>query len=403
MTLAGLYTLAASLIWSTNTLFLLDAGLSLSEVFITNAFFSVGIVLFEIPTGIVADLFGRRTSYLASVGVLSLTTVAYLAAAAAETSVVIFSLISIALGFGFTLYSGALVAWLVDGLKSIGADTELDSVFARSQQVIAVAMLSGTLVGGFLGQVDLAIPMLVRSGLLVLLLALASRLMHDIGFAPLDRGDASLWSAMKQQGRAGIDHGWNQKALRRLMLAGAIRGGFGIWAFYAAQPYLLDLLERDAVWIIGVVVAGQAVARMIGNQILQSLRGSIARRSTLLVAGAAATSIGSIVVGVAPNFAVAVGALFAIDLVMGAANPVREAYLHSLTPTQQRATVASFDALIASGGGIGGQLGLGAVADARSLSAGYVTGAVGSMVAIPILASLRKCGDEADLLPHKAG
>ena len=64
MTLAGLYTLSASLIWSVNTLFLLDAGLGIGEVFIANALFSAGMVLFEIPTGVVADTLGRRISYL---------------------------------------------------------------------------------------------------------------------------------------------------------------------------------------------------------------------------------------------------------------------------------------------------------------------------------------------------
>jgi len=83
-TLAGLYTLAASLIWSVNTLFLLDAGLGIGEVFAANAFFSMGMVLFEIPTGVVADTLGRRVSYLASVSILALTTVLYLAAAQAS-------------------------------------------------------------------------------------------------------------------------------------------------------------------------------------------------------------------------------------------------------------------------------------------------------------------------------
>ena len=50
-TLAGLYTLAAALIWGVNTLFLLNAGLSFLEVFIANAAFSAGMVLFEIRQG----------------------------------------------------------------------------------------------------------------------------------------------------------------------------------------------------------------------------------------------------------------------------------------------------------------------------------------------------------------
>jgi hypothetical protein len=53
-------TLAASLIWGINTIFLLEAGLSNLEAFAANAFFTAGMVVFEVPTGIVADLWGRR-------------------------------------------------------------------------------------------------------------------------------------------------------------------------------------------------------------------------------------------------------------------------------------------------------------------------------------------------------
>ena len=57
-------TLAGSFIWGINTLFLLDAGLSVGQAFAANAFFTVGQVLFEVPTGVVADTVGRRASYL---------------------------------------------------------------------------------------------------------------------------------------------------------------------------------------------------------------------------------------------------------------------------------------------------------------------------------------------------
>ena len=59
-----LHTLAASFIWGINTLFLLDAGLSNAEAFSANAFFTAGLVLFEVPTGVIADMWGRRLSYL---------------------------------------------------------------------------------------------------------------------------------------------------------------------------------------------------------------------------------------------------------------------------------------------------------------------------------------------------
>ena len=73
-----LSTLAASFIWGINTLFLLDAGLNNAQAFAANAFFTAGMVIFEVPTGVVADMWGRRTSYLLGAATLLLSTLLYL-------------------------------------------------------------------------------------------------------------------------------------------------------------------------------------------------------------------------------------------------------------------------------------------------------------------------------------
>src|SRR5436190_15240780 len=70
-------TLAASFIWGINTLFLLDAGLTNLEAFAANAFFTAGMVVFEVPTGIVADTWGRRLSYLIGTITLAIATLLY--------------------------------------------------------------------------------------------------------------------------------------------------------------------------------------------------------------------------------------------------------------------------------------------------------------------------------------
>ena len=236
MVLSGMYTLAASMIWSVNTLFLIDAGLPLAQVFLVNALFSVGLVVFEIPTGVVADTLGRRVSYLASVAVLALTTGLYLIAAQAGAGFLVFGAVSVLMGLGFTFYSGALEAWLVDGLKSMGDDHRLDSVFARGQQVTGAAMFIGTIVGGFLGQVDLAVPFVVRCGLLVIVFAIASSLMTEVGFVPKELTLREIPEQLRKQTAVGIAEGWRQPGLRLLMLSASIRGIFFGWAFYAAQP-----------------------------------------------------------------------------------------------------------------------------------------------------------------------
>ena len=64
LVLTTVTTLATSFIWGVNTLFLLDAGLTNTEAFAANAFYAIGQVLFEVPTGVVADTRGRRFSYM---------------------------------------------------------------------------------------------------------------------------------------------------------------------------------------------------------------------------------------------------------------------------------------------------------------------------------------------------
>ena len=186
--IAGLYTLSASLIWGVNTLFLLDAGLDIFETFVANAAFTAGMVIFEIPTGVVADTRGRRLSFLLSAVTLLVGTIAYVWIAALGGGLLPFVAASVLLGVGFSFYSGAIEAWLVDALKATGFTGQLDRVFARGAIVSGAAMLVGTVGGGLLGSVDLAWPYLVRAALLAAVFAVALHYMRDIGFVPVRPG-----------------------------------------------------------------------------------------------------------------------------------------------------------------------------------------------------------------------
>ena len=77
-------------------------------------------------------------------------------------------------------------------------------------------------------------------------------------------------------------------------------------------------------------------------------------------------------------------------------SPVRQAYLHQIVPSEQRATVVSFDSMVANAGGTGGQLGLGALGEARSVGSAFVVGGLATAAAIPLFARLRSLGGDAD-------
>src|SRR3978361_985945 len=103
-------TLAASFIWGINTIFLLDAGLSNLEAFGANAFFTAGMMLFEVPTGIVADTVGRRESYLLGTVTLTVTTLLYVLLWQMKAPLWEWAIASILLGLGFTFFSGGVEA-----------------------------------------------------------------------------------------------------------------------------------------------------------------------------------------------------------------------------------------------------------------------------------------------------
>src|SRR5258707_6322164 len=143
VTLTFLSTLAASFIWGINTLFLLDAGLSITQAFAANAFFTAGQVLFEVPTGVVADVLGRRTSYLLGSATLFVSTLLYFLLWRLHSPFAAWALASILLGLGFTFFSGATEAWVVDGLRSANYPGALHPALAQGPMATGGAMLAG--------------------------------------------------------------------------------------------------------------------------------------------------------------------------------------------------------------------------------------------------------------------
>jgi MFS family permease len=403
LVLTGLYTLSASLIWGVNTLFLLDAGLSIAQVFFVNAVFTAAMALFEIPTGVLADTRGRRFSFLLSIAILFAGTLAYVAVAQTGGSIWLFGLASVLLGLGFTFYSGAMEAWLVDALNASGFDGVLDDIFARASMVSAVAMLIGTVLGGVLGTWNLALPFLVRCALLAIVFLVALLTMREIGFTPRSTTWREMPAEMNLVAKNSITYGWRQPSVRLLIIASFFQSIFFAWGFYAWQPYFLELLGRDAPWVAGVVAALIALATMAGNYIVQwrSHRGG--RRTSLLLSAAVVGTLAAIGVGLVPSFWLAVSLYLLASLASGVWMPVKQSYMHQFIPSQQRATVVSFDSLVSSGGMVIGQVGLGRLSETRSIAAGYVVGGLATALAWPVILRLRRRHDPQDTIVDQAG
>jgi MFS family permease len=389
-------TLAASFIWGINTIFLLDAGLSNLEAFAANAFFTAGMVLFEVPTGIVADTVGRRASYLAGTLTLTASTLLYVLLWQVEAPFWQWALVSMFLGLGFTFFSGAVEAWLVDALTATGFDGRLESVFGRGQMVSGTAMLTGSVAGGFLAQdVSLGAPFVARGAILLVMFAVAWRLMHDVGFTA-ERSTGPV-REMRKIASASIDYGWRVPAVKWLMVEALFTGGVGIYAFYALQPYLLELYgDPHAYQIAGLTAAIVAGAQIAGGYAAPRIRALFHRRTSALLLTAGLSSLTLALIGVIDSFGGVLALIVAWGLLFAATMPIRQAYMNGLIPSRQRATILSFDSMMSSTGGVWAQPVLGRSADAWGYGPSYVVGAGISLLAIPFLALSRRENAPAD-------
>ena len=391
-------TLAASFIWGINTIFLLDAGLSNLEAFAANAFFTAGMVLFEVPTGIVADTVGRRASYLLGTVTLALSTLLYVLLWEIGAPFWQWAGASVLLGLGFTFFSGAVEAWLVDALTATGYTGQLETVFGRGQVVSGVAMLSGSAAGGLIAQLtSLGVPFVLRGAVLVIMFGVAFRMMHDVGFTPAPRERPV--AEMRRIASASIEFGWRVPAVKWLMLQGLFAGGIGFYAFYALQPYLLELYgDPDAYQIAGLVAAIVAGAQILGGFAAPRIRRLFRRRTSALIATAALSTLTLLFIGLLESFWVVLALIVVWGLLFAATMPIHQAYLNGMIPSEQRATILSFDSLMNSTGGVWSQPVLGRAADVWGYAPSYLLGAAISALALPFLALSRRERATADFV-----
>src|SRR6266568_168958 len=304
--ITALFNLAMSLIWGIDTLFKLGAGLDIFHVMLTNAAFTLGSMVFEIPTGVVADTVGRRISLLLCLATLFVTTLLYVGIAWRGGGFWPFAAVSVFLGLGYTFYTGAVDAWLVDALKAAGYTQPLEPVFAKSQMLFGAGMLLGTIGGGLLGQVHLYIPYLVRAAVVVPLFALAWFAMPEPGFTPRTLELRRVPAEMRKVFGEGLTYGLHHPVVRPVMLASLVWMSFLIFGFYSWQRYFLDLLGKNLVWVDGVISSLLGLSMIAGNVLVGPISRVLRARTGVLMGSVAVQAVATVLCGVLTNFYVVV-------------------------------------------------------------------------------------------------
>lgn len=372
----ALYNLSWATMGAVYPLFLVSRGLDLFQVNFILAVYLFANFAFEVPTGAVADLFGRKVSFLLSCAVRACAFALYFY----MDSFLGFVVAELIDAIGTTLASGALDAWAVDGMAEEGDHGPADRLFARGRMLSHSAMIASGLLGGYVGDVDIAYPWLVGVAGFATTAAVAMVTMRRDKPTALRDG---AWSgsvssrlnplpAIRSQVAGGLVTVARHPTLRFLCLVTGLLS-FAYMPMLQLWPTQMKALSGEGPWLMGWVWAALNLAAVLGSWSLPRLlaraeRPKVALALTMLRCVSLATA------ALAGGFGKALVGLIAQAGGTGASDPLLGAWMNEHAASHQRATVLSVQAMSFMLGGSAGLLLLGLVARSAGVPAAWLGG-----------------------------
>jgi DHA3 family tetracycline resistance protein-like MFS transporter len=377
--MSGARSLFFAMIVTVNLLYHVETvGLSPLQLVLVGTTLETAIVLFEIPTGVVADLVSRRRSIL--IGYV-LTGFGFML----EGSIPVFLAIMLAQGLwgiGYTFTSGATEAWITDevGEEAVG------HVLLRGSQVELAGSIVGVLLGTGLGLIHIQLPIVLGGAGFVLMTAVLLRAMPETNFQPTPKADRSTWHHMGQIAREGVAVARSRPVVRVLLVTSFLVGlsseAFDrLWTRHLIDTFAFPNLpgDGDLVLWFGIITLVGMVLSLAAAEALKRFHpeslgpGAPTRLLAGLAAGRVATTL---LFALAGSLWLALGMLWTRNLLGSLTYPVGAAWMNRNIDSRTRATVISFREQVASLGEIGGGPPLGAVGSRFGVPAALVGTAI---------------------------
>jgi MFS family permease len=370
--------------FATYVIFLLSRDLDLMQVSLVNMAFMVTVFMFEVPTGAVADIFGRKFSYILSNLILAVGFVYY----GFCQDFWGFILAEIIIAIGMTLTSGALKAWFVDSLKFHGYQGQFHTFFSKQERILHVAKILGALGGGYLGRLDLTYNWFVSGGGFLIVAYLAFKLMKEEYFRSNGNGWKDSFNGFTEVTGKSFRYGLGSRSFLLLTIIGlgtsiALMGPNMQW-----QPLFQKFFTDPAVF--GWLFVAISLAVMLGNSLVPKLVKKQGNRSWVFVVSLLVIGVGIAIAPWVQKFSVAIIFFLFHEMGRGIYRPSMEAQLNAVIPSNIRATMLSIHSMIGSGGAALGLLASGFLAKTFSIPLTWTLSAGLILLLLPAALLLRK-------------
>ena len=323
--------------------------------------------LFEVPTGIVADIYSRKLSVIIGLLLIGL-------GFTVEGLFPTFGAILIAQviwGIGFTFVSGAREAWIAD---EIGED-KAGKAFSKGTQMSLVGSFVGIAISMALANINIRLP-IILGGILYSCQSIYLWLfMPENNFHPTPIGKRETFGAMKATLATGLKLVKNSPILLRIVVTGLIFGMFSegfdrLWTPFMINNFMFPTFGnlKPVIWFGILAMIANALA-IVAVRFAEKKTDTNNHKSTvttlLIVNGVLALVV--VIFGLSGNFIMAAVAYWMVSMFREVRGPIYDAWTNQNLEPKVRATVFSMCSQANAVGQIAGGPLLGFIATAVSL------------------------------------
>jgi DHA3 family tetracycline resistance protein-like MFS transporter len=354
--LSGVSALLFATVFTTSAVYRIQvAGLDPLQLVLVGTALELAAFLFEIPTGVVADVYSRRLSLIIGFALIGLGFLV-------EGSLPLFGAILLAQalwGIGWTFTSGAREAWLADEV----GEERAGPVYLRAAQVGQIGSLLGALLGAGLATLRLSLPMLLGGALFIAMAAALALLMPERGFRPTPREERGSWRVMGDTFLAGARQVRGRPVLLTILgiavFAGLSSEGFDrLWAAHLLAAFTLPPLGTlEPVAWFGVIAVGTQMLGLAAVEIVRRRLDTTSHRAVAwtLFGSTAMLAVSLAAFALAGGFPAALAAYWTVAVLRRVNDPITTAWLNQSLDSRTRATVLSMSGQAdALGQGAGG-------------------------------------------------
>ena len=385
-----------SLIFTVSQLyFVTTVHLSPLQLVLAGTILEATVFIFEIPTGVVADVRSRRLSVIIGYALMG---VGFFV----EGTLPFFGTIALAQviwGFGYTFTSGATQAWIADEL----GEDRAGRAYLRGAQAARAGALIAIPISVGLGSLSLQLPIMAGGMAMILLAGFLLLTMTEEGFTATPPGERTTWELMLKTVRDARQLAHRQPILVALLATSLFYGlyseGFDrLWTPHLLQNVQVPWLEgpEPVVWF-GLIRAAMLLISLAATEIAQRRvdtgRGHSLARSLIINAAMIIFSLAGF--ALIRSFWGAVGLYLTIGALRNVAGPLHTAWLNlSIDRPQVRATIFSVSGQADAVGQIAGGPVVGAIGN-RSIRTALLSSALLLSPVLPLYGiATRKGKDE---------